>query len=1575
MPLVFELSGNFLSMSGAAKPESRMLTGADFATLADWSARYRMIRADKSASALAPLGAAMFTWLNGTQKWLESQFQSLTGDFAVEFRTPPHPSADERLFLDAPWELLGDGSGLLAERSKHAFCVARRLGPAAKPMSAAPGHSDVAALFMAAAVEGQTDLDYEAEEIAIIDATSGLDLSLAVEDSGGLAPLGERIKLEGALDVVHLSGHGDLAGNGGSLILETDTGEADAVNAERLRREAFGDELPPLIFLSACHSAEAPRDGGSQNGAQDVAMPLAVELVQAGFPAVLGWSGPVLDTDATRFAREFYAQLVHGRNVAAAAAHARQILLKHDGCEGRDWHLARVYLGPEGGAPLCTAGARTRPKGIAADHGHQEILQTRLASGEASGAALVVASRRSFVGRRRETQAILRAFKAGDHAGVLIHGQGRRGKTSLAARIANRMSWLKPVVIFDNYRASAIFDEVLKACDPAAQSALEAQWSAPVRDDPAKLRLALEAMLTGPLAQGRPILLIVDDLERALDAPALSDAPTTVQTDYVAALRAIIEAFANSGARTKSRLLLTSRYTFTLPDAKGRELARHLHALQLPPMRERERAKQMQARLRLDGKPRMLDIGLQARCIAAAIGNPGLQEMLTGAVLEDAAAAEAAIKAMERYLADGTKPLEQKTAVFLENLLLDTLLKAVDADGRALLCAGTLFAIPVPQAVFEAAAGAVGIGAEDCRKRMTRLAGLSLLDGIVADLKTGERHWHVPRLARPMLLACVRGAKAPPPACPLLPGFDPGPVALTGDDQGEILRAVLPVLEKLWRDAGGEIGMRPEALELTRLAELAGNWPLLSDAAASAAFWLQSAHRPHDAARIANWALQHLESKGAHPGVQLLRIGATLARQFGDGDGAKRLLERGLTASEGGTAQAMLWADWGTARASHGDPDEALRWLEKARDEFQRLGDVRSRAVTMGKIADILQARGDLDEALRIRREEELPVYDRLGDVRERAVTMGKIADILQARGELDEALRIRREEQLPVFDRLGDVRERAVTMGKIADILQARGELDEALRIRREEQLPVYDRLGDVRERAVTMGQIADILQARGELDEALRIRREEQLPVYDRLGDVRSRAVTMGKIADIDAAQGRLDQAITGYELACEIIAPLGAIARHRRVSRRIADILRRAASSTRHCASAARSSCRSMSASAMSAPAPSPWAKSPTFCRRAASSTRPCASAARRSCRSTSASAMSAPAPSPWAKSPTSCRRAASSTRHLRIRREEQLPVYDRLGDVRSRAVTMGKIADILQARGELDEALRIRREEELPVYERLGDVRSRAVTMGKIADILQARGELDEALRIRREEQLPVYDRLGDVRSRAVTMGKIADILQARGELDEALRIRREEELPVYERLGDVRSRAVTMGKIADILQARGELDEALRIRREEELPVYERLGDVRSRAVTMGKIADILQARGELDEALRIHEEERQPIAEKLGDVDSLIHIWVKTSRIRVAKGIDSQETFERVLGDLGQAYQLAKRLTRLDFICAAASDLAQLLMMAGAGDQARPLLAEARDGYAKLGLAQHAAQMDAWLAQLGGTGA
>ena len=230
-------------------------------------------------------------------------------------------------------------------------------------------------------------------------------------------------------------------------------------------------------------------------------------------------------------------------------------------------------------------------------------------------------------------------------------------------------------------------------------------------------------------------------------------------------------------------------------------------------------------------------------------------------------------------------------------------------------------------------------------------------------------------------------------------------------------------------------------------------------------------------------------------------------------------------------------------------------------------------------------------------------------------------------------------------------------------------------------------------------------------------------------------------------------------------------------------------------------------------------------------------------------------------------------------LRILTEEQLPVFEKLGDTRQQAITQARIGDILQTRGQLDEALQIRTEKQLPVFERLGDARSRAITQSRIADILQARGQLDEALRILTEEQLPVFERLGDARSGAITQGQIADILQARGQLDEALRIRTEEQLPVFERLGDIRSIAITRGEIADILRTRGQLDEALRILTEEQLPVFEKLGEIHSIAITQGRIAEIMQERGQLDDALRIYEQEVLPSIETL-------NVSVEIDRVR-----------------------------------------------------------------------------------------
>ncbi len=132
---------------------------------------------------------------------------------------------------------------------------------------------------------------------------------------------------------------------------------------------------------------------------------------------------------------------------------------------------------------------------------------------------------------------------------------------------------------------------------------------------------------------------------------------------------------------------------------------------------------------------------------------------------------------------------------------------------------------------------------------------------------------------------------------------------------------------------------------------------------------------------------------------------------------------------------------------------------------------------------------------------------------------------------------------------------------------------------------------------------------------------------------------------------------------------------------------------------------------------------------------------------------------------------------------------------------------ELAVLYQFAGDLDESLRIRREIELPVYKRLGDVRESALTMGQTADIFEQRGEIDEALRIYREEQLPAFERLGDIRAKAVTLVRIAGILMQRGEIHEVIRIYREI-MPPLERIGDMHSLIICRHNLGSALLSRG-----------------------------------------------------------------------------------------------------------------------------------------------------------------------
>lgn len=227
-------------------------------------------------------------------------------------------------------------------------------------------------------------------------------------------------------------------------------------------------------------------------------------------------------------------------------------------------------------------------------------------------------------------------------------------------------------------------------------------------------------------------------------------------------------------------------------------------------------------------------------------------------------------------------------------------------------------------------------------------------------------------------------------------------------------------------------------------------------------------------------------------------------------------------------ARAPLAVELAMLLSGLGEVDEALRLLrEDAVPVYERRGDLRNLAITRTYLADILKNRGQSDEALRIY-ESEVPTYEELDDSRGLAVLYTNMAGVLRERGQFHRAHELLREKSLVIAQRIGDVGLEALAWDRIADLLGSEGKSDESWRIRRDRVLPIVDQLGDVRGRATTLGKIAEAMASLGQLQEALQILRDDVLPTFERLGLVRDRTVTMGLAALILSQQGDIDGAI---------------------------------------------------------------------------------------------------------------------------------------------------------------------------------------------------------------------------------------------------------------------------------------------------------------------------------------------------------------------------------------------------------------------------------------------------------------
>lgn len=966
---------------------------------------------------LLALGRQMYDWLDGGERWLEQLLQAAEPPLLVEFQTPANPDALAQAFVQAPWELLATAEGYLAGNVLLRYCPVRRLGSAQE--TPAPTDLCLGLLFMAATPEGENRLDFEAEESAILDATSQLGLvDLVVEESGNPLRLAERLGDVGPMQVVHLTCHG-TSQPAPLLLLEDDTGAPQPTTPVQLL-ESLQHHLPRLLFVSACESA-APGV---------LADPLALTLVRAGVPALLGWDGTVYDHEATAFARTLYSTLSQRSTLEEAVGAARRALLSQTGPRpSRDWHRARLWLNRRGGGIL--VGGRQRRWRRAMDHGHKEFLDKRRQQSP-------VASREAFVGRRRELQTSLKILRQEQYAGLLLHGLGRLGKSSLAARLAHRRPELAPAVVFGHYDARSIVEAIRDACLGAADILDAARDT--LAEHPAALEDVLRQVLQGPCAQagtGQPILLVLDDVERILEEPRGDRAPWRVQAAYQPVLRAILRAFDLTLGRTDSRLLLTSRYTFTVPDG-DRDLAERLYALQVPPMEaasarlQLRRAQDRQATPRVAPAPQ----DMWQRCLSLAQGNPGLQDLLADLVRAAPQVAKEALDEMEVYLARGDLPRQERVHAFLEDLLLERLLTlAQPGGGRELLRALTVFAVPVPLAVAEQLATVVG-------GDIQRLRALGLVDRFA-------------NLVTPAQPAVAVNALVKPRAG-----------ELTTTEQQELTRQSLDTLFACW---GGAEGTRPFSadIELTRLALLSPHAPVMVACAADAVAALEQQFAYQQAATWGQQAIAWLDAAGVEAPLGLLRRAGEVCLTVGAVEDTRAFYDRALARLNARQAQgqavdpfehgALLLAQ-ARLLAQSGEPAAALPLFEQARAMALQQGSERNAAVTLGDIAHLQTHKGDVDTALALH-QEQLEVYERLGEVRARAITLGDIARLRAYKGDVEDALRLQ-QECLAVNKHLGNLDGQAAALWDIAQIEISRNAWEQAAP-RIFEAYQIVDRLG----------------------------------------------------------------------------------------------------------------------------------------------------------------------------------------------------------------------------------------------------------------------------------------------------------------------------------------------------------------------------------------------------------------------------------------------------------------------------------------------------------------------------------
>jgi nephrocystin-3 len=221
-----------------------------------------------------------------------------------------------------------------------------------------------------------------------------------------------------------------------------------------------------------------------------------------------------------------------------------------------------------------------------------------------------------------------------------------------------------------------------------------------------------------------------------------------------------------------------------------------------------------------------------------------------------------------------------------------------------------------------------------------------------------------------------------------------------------------------------------------------------------------------------------------------------------------------------------------------GHPEEAFSLRSWLAEHYRAAGDRTELGTCLGGQANILYARGDLDGAMALHKEEER-ICRELGNKAGLQKSLGNQALILCDRGDLDGAMALHKQKER-ICRELGSKDSLSICLGNQALILKARGNLDGAMALHKEEER-ICRELGNKDGLQPCLGNQAVILYARGDLDGAMALHKEEER-ICRELGNRAGLQACLGNQAVILYARGDLDKAMALHREEERICRELG-------------------------------------------------------------------------------------------------------------------------------------------------------------------------------------------------------------------------------------------------------------------------------------------------------------------------------------------------------------------------------------------------------------------------------------------------